>query len=798
MRFFLCFALSSLLLTSSAVAQKIKLLDKVHLKEIPEVYIFSGNNYVVTNQYGMADVSDFARTETIVIQHRDYNTFSCSYEQLKNMDYLIYLTPNIIHVEEIVVSANRVEQNMNEIPNKIITLRKDEIELYNPQTAADLLKISDEVFVQKSQLGGGSPMIRGYAANRVLIVTDGVRMNNAVFRSGNLQNVISLDPNAIENTEIIFGPGSVVYGSDAIGGVMNFTTLKARISGSESSNNSIRIMSRYASANREKTGHINFNIGSEKTAFRTSFSYSDFDDLKMGAIGHEEYQRPEYVHRPYHSDVIEENEDPNIQKFSGYSQMNFMQKIRIVPNSVWDVNYAFHFSETSDVPRYDRLTEYSGDSLKYAEWYYGPQVWQMQSLTAEYTEPARLYDEIIFTGAYQNFKESRHDRKFQAEEIRERFENVHAYSANLDFHKTLFNDLKLFYGFEYLQNKVRSDGQLREIVSNIKTNYASRYPDNSDYFSAAGYFSFHNPLSDKLNVSGGLRYNTIFIRAPFDTTFYAFPFEKIDSQTGALTGSLGLTYQPNTEALITFNFATGFRAPNIDDLGKVFDSEPGNVIVPNPNLEPEYAYNFDLGYTQRIGESIQTRVSVFYSYLKNAFVRDDFTFNGEDSILYDGEMSRVQALVNADNAQVYGLHASLKSNLGEHFAFKTNANYTHGFDSENKPLRHVSPFFANAHVFYTRKQFKIDFYTVYNGEISYENLAESERDKTYMYATDGDGNPYSPSWYTFNISVIWQINKVLKLNAAVENILNHRYRPYSSGIVAPGRNFILSLSLELH
>lgn len=778
-------------------AQTVKLLDKVHLSKITEVYIFSGSSYVITNEFGMADVSDFSRNDTIVIQHRDYNNFKCTFKQLQDMEYLIMLTPNVIHVDEIVVSANRIAQNVKEVPNKIVSISRRDIEFHNPQTSADLLKISDEVFVQKSQLGGGSPMIRGYSANRVLIVTDGVRMNNAIFRSGNLQNIIALDPNIVENTEVIFGPGSVVYGSDAIGGVMSFSTLPAKISGTDNTNHSLKMMGRYSSANNEKTGHLNFNLGNKTTAFRTAVSYSDFDDLRMGSRKHDEYRRMHYVDRPYRKDLMIENDDPEVQRFSGYSQVNLMQKIRFVPNDNWDFNYGILFSKSSDVPRYDRLLEYSGDSLKYAEWYYGPQVWQMQNFTLTHSQANKIYDELLFTAAYQNFKESRHDRKFGKETIRERFENVHAVTGNLDFHKTIFHDLKLFYGLEFVENIIYSEGRERSLINNNTNEYAPRYPDNSRYYSSAAYFSFAAPFFNTFNFSGGIRYNEIFIKAPFDNTFYDFPFDEINSQTGALTGSLGLNHRPVDNTLVNMNFSSGFRAPNIDDMGKVFDSEPGNVIVPNPDLKPEYAYNADFGITQMFGNNIEARFSAFYSYLHNALVRRDFSFNGRDSILYDGEMSRVQALVNADNATVYGFNLSLKSNMGNSLSFKGNINYSEGRDNEDKPLRHVSPFFSNASLVYTRKQFKMDFSLEYNGEISYEDLAESEREKAYMYAADKNGNPYSPSWYTLNLTLTLQVNKALSLNTGMENILDHRYRPYSSGIVAPGRNIIVSLIFNL-
>ncbi|WP_084607817.1 TonB-dependent receptor plug domain-containing protein [Prevotella dentasini] len=129
-----------------------------------------------------------------------------------------------VRLDEVVVSASKWRQNISEQPKRISVITPGESLFQNPQTAADLLELSGQVYVQKSQLGGGSPMIRGFATNRLLYSVDGIRMNTAIFRSGNLQNVISLDPFAMERTEVLFGPGSVIYGSDAMGGVMSFTT----------------------------------------------------------------------------------------------------------------------------------------------------------------------------------------------------------------------------------------------------------------------------------------------------------------------------------------------------------------------------------------------------------------------------------------------------------------------------------------------------------------------------------------------------------------------------------------------
>ena len=125
-------------------------------------------------------------------------------------------------------------------------------------------------------------MIRGFATNRLLLSVDGVRMNNAIFRGGNIQNVISIDPFTIKSTEVIFGPGSVIYGSDAIGGVMNFYTNNPQFSKTDSLEVFGKSNYRYSSANNENTVHVDFNLGKREWAFLSSLTYNNFGDLKMG------------------------------------------------------------------------------------------------------------------------------------------------------------------------------------------------------------------------------------------------------------------------------------------------------------------------------------------------------------------------------------------------------------------------------------------------------------------------------------------------------------------------------------
>jgi hemoglobin/transferrin/lactoferrin receptor protein len=303
-----------------------------------------------------------------------------------------------------------------------------------------------------------------------------------------------------------------------------------------------------------------------------------------------------------------------------------------------------------------------------------------------------------------------------------------------------------------------------------------------------------------LTLLSGLRYSHVWINADFETTFYPFPFTTADLGNGALTGSLGLSWFPDQTLQVTLNGATGFRAPNIDDIGKVFDSEPGSVVVPNPQLEPEYAYNVDLGIKKNFKDRAVLRANAFYTYLVDALVRRDFTFNGDRQILYNGELSNVQAIQNAAKAYVYGFEFGAQVSLSDNVQLVSNLTITRGTEEDDSGLdsaaRHAAPTFGDFHYIWTTPRLKTDLFLVFNGEIRHEDLALSERSKGFIYDLDADGNPYSPSWYTLNLRTQYSISDALSASFALENITDQRYRPYSSGIAAPGINLILGLGFS--
>lgn len=786
-------------LSSSGFAQTLTIKDQDTNLPIELVTLTSSQPkfYATTNAKGQVDISAFEGAEKIVIRTLGRKPLIHSYQELLLGDLVLFMEQSNLNLDEVVISGTRWNQISTNVPSKIVSIGTEAVDLQNPQTAADLLTLSGKVYVQKSQQGGGSPMIRGFATNRLLYTIDGVRMNTAIFRGGNIQNVINLDPFAIENTEVLFGPGSVIYGSDAIGGVMSFQTLDAELSLDDTPFVSGSAQARFASANMEKTGHFHVNVGWTKWALVSSISYWDYDHLRQGSNGPDDYLKPYHVERINGVDQIVSQDDELLQVPSAYSQMNAMQKVRFKPNKHWDFEYGLHYSETSDYGRYDRHNRMRNGTARYAEWNYGPQKWMMNNLNVTHTGNLAAYDQMTIRLAQQAFEESRIDRSLNSDVRTTNTEEVDAYSINLDFMKGLGSKHQLFYGAEYVLNDVTSVGQIRDISTNVTTAGPSRYP-KSTWASMALYVNDEFTVSDQFTLQGGVRYNYFKLDAVFDQTFYPFPFSDAQINQGALTGSLGGVYRPSDTWVFSANFGTAFRSPNVDDIGKVFDSEPGAVTVPNPNLEAEYAYNVDLGVAKVFNEFVKFDVTGYYTILKNAMVRRDYVFNGQDSIVYDGELSQVQAIQNAAEANVYGLQVGVEVKLPVGFNFSTDLNFQKGEeeldDGSTSTSRHAAPFFGVSRLGFKADKLNLQLYTEYQAKRKFEDLPVEEQGKDEIYAKDSNGNNYAPAWYTLNFKAMYRYSETFTVSAGLENITDQRYRPYSSGLSGPGRNFIFSLA----
>jgi hemoglobin/transferrin/lactoferrin receptor protein len=775
----------------SLKAQTLRLYDATNAQPLEKVTVRDLNSGLQTKSdaKGIASLHNFTKEGTLELTSEGYKTRQWVW---LGQDTSLYLYPKYFELEEIVVSAPRVWELRQAPSVEMVKVSDWQKSAVQPQTSADLLSATGRVFVQKSQQGGGSPMIRGFAANRLVYTIDGVRMNTAIFRGGNLQQVLSLDPNAMESTEVVMGPGSVVHGSDAIGGAMNFVSHKPKLGSLDSTLHFGQVISRVSSASKEETHHVHWGQGGEKWAVYSGISYSNFGHLRQGRRGPSDYLKPYYPGWGPEGDRLVMQEDSLLQVPGAFSQIHLSQKLRFQPNQNWDMGYGFYFSQTSAFGRYDRHQQEIQGVPRHALWNYGPQTWSMHLLSLEHNGMTKFYDQWNARIALQHFGESRIERRWLQPLERHREEAVEALSVNVDALKKLGTRIAWKYGWEAVSNRVQSSAFEQNIFTGDRGSLSPRYP--KAWWASLGLYTLQEiRMLSNLDLFWGLRYNEVLSRAEFGQQFPLLNTQKI--RNGALTGHLGLAWKPSEKWNWRANLGSAFRSPNIDDLGKLFEVQEGVVVVPNPSLRPEYAWSFDLATGCKISESLTLEGSIFGTYLQDAMVRRTFLWEGRDSIMFEGLYSQVQALQNGAFSGVIGGHLGLEWHW-TFFRALADFNFQKGIEEtvsgEISPIRHAPPSFGRLFFSYTQGAWEWNLWSMFQLQRNHEQMPFEERLKVEIYALDSMGRAFSPAWCSFHASLRYTLGD-WGIHLGLDNIFDKRYRPYASGVSAPGRDLRFSI-----
>ncbi|WP_369048363.1 TonB-dependent receptor plug domain-containing protein [Tenacibaculum sp. UWU-22] len=810
------------LLNFKAIAQTVTVLDKKTKKPIPEVVLFNlaKTGSIITNNKGIADISMFKTNEVIVFSHVSYQLRQIKKRNLVKHHYTIYLSKQNAYLDEVVISVFKKEEKSNRIAEQIAVVNTQEIQEISPQTSADLLAAIPGIKVQKSQFGGGSPVLRGMESNRVLLVVDGVRMNNAIYRKGHLQNAITVSPNLLDRTEVIFGPSSVMYGSDALGGVIHYYTKTPKLSNKTAVKSNL--FSRFSSINREITTNVSAELRLKKWASFTSVSYSDFNDLTMGknrSHGFENWGKVAYYSKNNTDNYNEKptlNSDPNIQRNTGYRQTDVLQKFYVPLSKKTDLKLNFQYSTSTNIPRFDKLTELKDDtdasSLKFAEWYYGPQQRLLISPQLEINPNKKWIEKGTFTFAYQNIKESRIQRKFGSLKRSYRKEGVNVFNVNGDFSVPLAKSRNLSYGFEFSYNDVSSNafGKKLSIENNKVVGFSgdfavqSRYPDGgSNYSSSAIYGDYRQDINEKSTLNTGVRLTNTQLAATWnDNTFITLPNSHIKLKNTAVTATIGYVYRPTKNWQLNAVLSSGFRSPNIDDVGKVREKN-GKVTVPNINLKPEYAYNSEIGIQKHFNNNrFRIGISAYYTLLRKYIYRDYFTLNGSSTIIYDDEEGKIVANQNKGNAYITGFTASYQGNLFENWKTTGFITYTKGKTYDSKePMSSIPPLFGDFNLNYSKNKIETGINIRFNArkKVNQYNTTEGidNIEQTPIInanATEDTLKYYgSPSWVSVGLNGKYSINEIWAVQAQLTNLFDQHYKEFASGISAPGRNLSVSL-----
>jgi hemoglobin/transferrin/lactoferrin receptor protein len=806
-RLFFCFIVMSICMHSSVHSQDTEVkLQKVRVVNgsipIPFVAVIniSTSEQVISDADGIVFLPFRNPSDTLVFRSMGYEQVIILPGQIIGKFLPMYESP--VSLEEVQILSNVVPDVASDLGLKrAATLGATAIKNgVPPGNTAELLQSSGQIHVQQSQQGGGSPVLRGFEANRVLLVVDGVRMNNAIYRSGHLHNAITVDPNSLEQIQVILGPNSVRFGSDALGGVVHFQTRRPRFrSNSSESNYSGLFSAQYRTVNNSYNLHAAAEAGGPRWGTVISFSQSEFGDLSMGswrAHGDSAWGLvPLVATRINGVDSLISNSDPEKQSPTGYSQNDFLYKLRLgIPGGAIETN--FQYSKSSNIPRFDKLNDFSGDSLKWAEWNYGPQARLMAAVTWE--QYLGIPGSLHTTFAFQQISESRIKRLFGSPFRTIQEEQVEVLSMSSIWKSSPFRG----DGWKF---EAGLDGQLNDVVSTVKAQdpegediidpgfggeLMTRYPNGGSSMSSFGAFtSAKRSLGDRV-FHLGLRYSYSSYDAKFiPTSALQLPFSEVNSGHGALTGSLAAEI-PLCETISSISsLSSGFRHPNIDDAVKVRE-KGGYVLVPNDSLKAEYLYSLDESITWRHPSSdFSVSLAGFISLWTDIITPVNSTLNGETTLVVDGTVSIIQRNENSGNAIIRGARIEVYAPIMENMNFSSLINFTKGYIlTSNSPVAHIPPTFGRTALEYSQKKWSIEAYVLYNGAKHIDDYGSGSTDNVQEALEDG-----TPSWWTLNLESHIIFNDHLHAQFGLSNILDMHYKSFASGISAPGRGAYIAL-----
>ena len=716
-------------------------------------------------------------------------------------------TADIESFEEILLSSQRFQQKRKETPRQIEVVSAKRLSELQPATLGDALINTGQVFVQKSQMGGGSPVLRGFEASRVLMVIDGVRMNNATYRAGHLQDIITIDPFILDRMEVNFGAGSTLYGSDALGGVIYFKTKDATL-GEFSVKPSATV--RYQSASNSVIGNVGLKVQSEKVGLLLSATRSQFGDLRSGSKNYSDWDTfgllPKYVTQMNGRDTMLVNDDPQLQKGTGYSQTDLFAKIFTKTGKVEHmVNLQKSMSDI--IPRYDRISQFNNGKPVYGRWDYAPQNRNYLSYIAK---RGSLDHNTRLTLAQQRTEVARITRNFGLEMERIQRDAVRMRTVNLDRHDQLSASFTLNSGVEMVWNAVKSVGINKNISTLAETATKARYSDSGATTQMHSVFAqgIYKMAKTGTVIQGGVRVSKYSLEALFSKANpWKLPYQSISFATTTPSYDLGLTQQLKKGLLLKASVNQAYRNPNVDDMTKVFDSKPGaKLLVPSADLKAERSTTVDLGVLWRKDRSFAIEAGVFSSAVKNLLLDQPGTLNGEDSLMYDGRLTPVYQLQNVALGEISGMYLNAKVRLVKDLWFSGSLTQTKGIyrlddAAAEQPLDHIPPVYGQASLRWNGKGWFAEAQCLFNGMKKAEDYSSSGEDNQEIQPIgladingDGKADGFNPAWQCWNIRGGYQHRSGLTATLAIENVLDLHYRYFASGMSAAGRSVNVSLA----
>ena len=741
---------------------------------------------------GMVMMPGWNSGDTLRIQSLGFEDLLVAPEPMPNL--AVNLVPSTVDIEEVVVQSNAQLTSMSTAIMDVERLAM-KVPVLAVETTGDLLQESGQVHLQMSQQGGISPVLRGFEANRVLLVVDGVRMNNAIYRSGHIQNAGTIDPFSVVRTDVIMGPSSVMYGSDALGGVVHFMTESPQLSNGSSGAVQGEVLGQFNSANEGWSGHAKLAWNGRRVATVTTLTRRHFGDLTMGSRrlhGDSTWGLvPHYVARIDGRDSIVVNPDPKVQVTTGFDQIDAMHRVRVrLPKGYWDVN--LQHSTTTNIPRFDALNDVTSDGVtpRWAEWSYGP---QRRTLLSSRLQHSLRDVQWVTIGSYQRIGEERIKRRHLSDERVTQTEAVHVVGLSSSF-RGRWGGWGWESGLDAQWNDVASTAFSEDVSTGRTQSAATRYADGGSSMNTLAAFGAAQRQFGSTRCRMGMRWSWAQVQASFqDTTWLQLTSPEFDQSQGALTGSVSALTRWSDRWSSIASLSSGFRHPNVDDIGKIRE-KGGFVLLPNPELKPEYLYTAEQAVSWQLNPNrdvLKVDAAVFGSLWNDAIVQANAEWDGDTLFWIDGDWARVQTNQNLDRAWVRGARVNLSARLWPQTTFNGVINWTRGnsLDEGRVPLSHIPPTFGMAEVEKSLPFGRVGAYVQFAMDKGVEDYGPGSTDNLDEALPAGN-----PGWATLNLETTVKLLEGMDLRLAGLNLTDVHYKTFGSGLSAAGRGVRATLS----
>jgi len=749
------FLLIFLLVTQSLTAQSVSgvVTDKSTALPLENAHIQIVNSAIgtVTDKNGAFAFSEFPdRKRFIRISSIGFATTELLVQRGDTQIIISLELSAVLLNNGVTVTAQRHERLSFDVSQSVTTLNNQELSKKSSRSTPEALMNESGIWVQKTNHGGGSPIIRGLVGNQVLLLVDGIRLNNATYRYGPNQYLSTIDPGMIDRIDAIRGSGSVLYGSDALGGVVQVLS-KTPSFNSDGLKISGNLSGKWMSAGMEQSSRAEMEICNSKVAFIGGFSVRNFGDvLAGGSLG-----------------VL----DP-----TGYNERSGDAKILMRTGSSGILTAAFQQLTQHDVPRYDQVVQGG-----YSTFNFEPQTRQLSYVRWQTFLKSPWIQSMRITSSYNRSVEGTNSQKSNSNDYKTQRDEVNTTGVIAEIISAPTAQWNIQSGVEYYFDKVYSAASTTNLISNTETNQRGSYADGSSASNLA-LFTNHQYELHKFQFSAGARFNAITV----SVVDQAFGNQKITPN--AFVGNVGVTMKVNENLRAFLSSSTGFRAPNVDDMSKFGTVESGVFEIPGTGLSPEKSLSVETGVKIR-QKKISGTLSLYQTHLSDLIDRVPTTYLGSD--MYEGR--KVYQKQNVGEARLRGFEAEADIELIKSLSAFGNITYTYGENiTKREPMRRIPPLFGRIGLRYqhaTGLWLKAEWAAA--GE--QDRLAAGDKSDVRIAVRLEDG--VMPSWNNLNLYAGYTY-KSFTGNLIGQNLFNQAYRVYASGIDGYGRSIGASLTLK--